>query len=153
MNKRNSKIGIVSSIVILIGCLFKAFHFPGAAMIFVVGFLMFSIIFIPIVVLTQIKNKNFINGFGAISLSLIMLGILFKIMQWPYSNFLISWSVTISLFVITPLHIINTFVKKINNKYTEEKRLNDLLIGCFIFAILSMWYVLLDLSSNPYNLQ
>ena len=44
MDNINTKIGISSSIIIIAGCLLKAFHLQGAAIVLTSGFLFFSLI-------------------------------------------------------------------------------------------------------------
>jgi uncharacterized membrane protein len=79
---------------------------------------------------------------------------LFKIMHWPFANFLISWTVTISLFCITPLYIIVNYLKKTNELFTKKNRLQNILIGILSLAFLSLWYALIDFSKtpNPYSI-
>ena len=70
-------------------------------------------------------------------------------MHWPFANFLISWSVTISLFGVTPIYIIRNYYTKINEKFSKEDRMKNILIGVFILAILSLKYAMMDLSKIP----
>ena len=70
-------------------------------------------------------------------------------MHWPYANFLISWSVTISLFGITPIYIIRNYYAKENEDFSKEDRMKNILIGVFILALLSLWYAMIDLSQTP----
>ena len=149
MNNLNEKIGITSSIIIIIGCLLKAFHLQGAAVILTSGFLFFSLIFIPTIIWSQLKRKKPIHAIAGLFLSTLTLGVLFKIMHWPFANFLISWSVTLSLFGITPIYIISNYYTKIDENFNEKKRMNNILIGIFIFTLLSLWYALIDLSKTP----
>jgi hypothetical protein len=149
MNEINSKIGISSSIIIIIGCLLKGFHLQGAAAIFTLGALLFCLVFIPSIIYSLLKNKKIIPAFGCFFLSTLMLGVLFKVMHWPYANFLIVWSVTITLFAIMPIFFINIYSKKINKEHTKLDRINKVLIGVFIVALLSMWYLMIDLNQIP----
>ena len=149
MNNINNKIGITSSAIIIIGCILKAFHLQGAAVILTSGFLLFSLIFMPLIILSQLKEKKIIHAIAGFFLSTLILGVLFKIMHWPYANFLISWSVTISLFGITPIYIISNYYAKKNDTFTKENRMQNILTGIFILTLLSLWYALIDLNKIP----
>ena len=111
MNNLNEKIGITSSIIIIVGCLLKAFHLQGAAVVLTSGFLIFSLIFMPSIIFSQLKEKKIIHSIAGFFLSTLIIGVLFKIMHWPFANFLISWSITISLFGVTPIYIISNYLQ------------------------------------------
>ena len=149
MNNLNNKIGLISSTVIIIGCLFKALHLQGAGVILASGFLIFSLIFIPFIIFAQLKEKKIIHAIAGLFLSTLIIGVLFKIMHWPFANFLISWSVTIALFGITPIYIVSNYYTKINENFSNEDRMKNILIGVFILAILSLMYAMIDLSKTP----
>ena len=149
MNNLNKTIGITSSIIIMAGCLLKAFHLQGAALLLTSGFLIFSLIFMPSIIFYQLKERKIIHAIAGFFLSTLILGVLFKIMHWPFANFLISWSVTISLFGVTPIYIISNYYTKINENFSKEDRMKSILIGVFILAILSLKYAMMDLSKIP----
>ena len=149
MNNLNEKIGITSCIIIIAGCLLKAFHLQGAAVVLTSGFLIFSLIFMPSIIFSQLKEKKIIHSIAGFFLSTLIIGVLFKIMHWPFANFLISWSVTISLFAITPIYIIMNYYTKINENFSKKNRMKNILIGIFILTLLSLWYAMIDLSKTP----
>ena len=149
MNNLNIKLGIGSSIIIIVGCLLKIFHLQGAEEVLTLGFLFFSLIFMPFIIFSQLKEKKIIHAIAGFFLSTLILGVLFKIMHWPFANFLISWSVTISLFGVTPIYIISNYYTKINENFSKEDRMKSILIGVFILAILSLKYAMIDLSKIP----
>ena len=149
MNNLNEKIGITSSIIIITGCLLKAFHLQGAAVVLTSGFLIFSLIFMPSIIFSQLKEKKIIHSIAGFFLSTLIIGVLFKIMHWPFANFLISWSVTISLFVVTPIYIINNYYTKINENFSGKECNKNYPNWVFILAILSLKYAMMDLSKVP----
>ena len=55
INNLNKIIGITSSIIIMAGCLLKAFHLQGAALLLTSGFLIFSLIFMPSIIFYQLN--------------------------------------------------------------------------------------------------
>lgn len=149
MKNLKVRLGIISSVIIIVGCLFKAFHLAGAAVVVASGFVMFSLIFMPSLIFSQLKQKNIIHAIAGFFLSTLILGVLFKIMHWPFANFLISWTVTISLFIISPIYIIRNYYSKTNENFSKEDRRRNILIGVFIITLLSLWYVMIDLSKTP----
>ena len=145
----NVKIGLSSSIMIIVGCLFKAFHLQGAAIVLTSGFLFFSLIFMPFIIWSQLKENKIIHAIAGFFRSTLILGVLFKIMHWPFANFLISWSVTIALFGITPTYIIRNYYAKTNENFSKKDRMKNILIGIFILTLLSLWYAMIDISKTP----
>ncbi|MDG1900949.1 MAG: hypothetical protein P8I80_01860 [Bacteroidales bacterium] len=152
MENTNVKIGISSSIIIIVGCLFKMFHLQGAEEVLTLGFLIFSLVFMPFIIFSQIKERKIINGIAGIFVSALIIGVLFKIMFWPGANFLISWSVTISLFIITPIYILSNYFKTIDENFSKEDRMKKIIFGVFILTFLSLWYAMIDISSAPYSI-
>jgi hypothetical protein len=149
MKNINEKIGISSSLIIIVGCLMKAFHLQGTSFVLTFGFLIFSLVFIPVIIYSQLKDKKIVYALGCFFTSTLMIGVLFKVMHWPYANFLIAWSVTIALFAIMPLYLISTYSNQINEGFTKEDRIIKVLIGTFIIAFLSMWYAMISLNQVP----
>ena len=154
MNKINSKIGIISAMMIFTGCILKALHLKGAVALFLAGNLSFSILFIPAIIYNLLNKGGVFNSICCFLFSSMMLGVTFKIMHWPYANFLITWSVTIALFLLTPIYLFRLYKSGINEKYNIDDKLKDVFIGVFILACLSMWYLMIDLNQipSPYSL-
>ena len=154
MNKSNSKIGIISAIMIFIGSILKAFHLKGAVALFLAGNLSFSILFIPTIIYNLLNKGKIFNSICCFFFSTVMIGVTFKVMHWPYANFLITWSVTIALFLLTPIYLFRLYKSIVNSKYNFEDKLKDVFIGVFILACLSMWYLMIDLNQipSPYSL-
>ena len=153
MSELNSKlgmwIGMASAATILLGCFFKAFHLQGAAFVFVVGMLLFCFGFIPLVMVGLFKRGQGVLAFGSVFSSTLILGALFKVMHWPYANFLIAWSVSIILFGMLPLHFLKTFRTPLSESYTREAKQRNVLLGILLMAFFATWYLLLDLSRVP----
>ena len=154
MNKVNSKIGIISAMMIFTGCILKALHLKGAVALFLAGNLSFSIVFIPAIIYNLLNRGEIFNSICCLFFGSMMLGVTFKIMHWPYANFLITWSVSIALFLLTPVYLFRLYKRSVNEKYNLDDKLKDLFIGVFILACLSMWYLMIDLNQipNPYSL-
>jgi hypothetical protein len=50
--------GIISSVLTIFGAVFKVMHWPGAAMLIVLGGLSFSLIFLPLMIVLKFKDEE-----------------------------------------------------------------------------------------------
>ena len=148
-SKMSIWIGMASASTILLGCVFKALHLQGAAFVFIAGMSLFCFGFIPVLMVDLFKKGRVVLAMGSFFSSSLILGSLFKVMHWPYANFLISWSVSIILFGILPLHFLKTYGTKTSEVYTQEAKLRDVFLGILLMAFFAAWYLLLDLSRIP----
>jgi hypothetical protein len=100
--------GTFSAIVMSIGILFKFMHWPGASACIVLGIVISSLVFLPLLFTLKAKEKQSIKdklilGLATISGILISLAILFKIMHWPGANMMGTTFVIIMLALYIPL--------------------------------------------------
>lgn len=110
--KKTVKIsGIIAITLILLGILFKAMHWPGASMAIVLGLSFFSLIFIPLNIVLKFKDNKeksnpLIMTIGMLTASTATIGVLFKIMHWPYANMLMFSSLLVFMIVFIPIYFI-----------------------------------------------
>ena len=128
--------GITSVLLILAGAFFKFMHFPGAALIFSVGVLLAAGAFLPLYFLgsyrEQVEKKNPLHFvFGYITLSMILIGILFKIMHWPASGVLITLGIGLIVLVVLPYYMITSY-----RKQEEKKNLVYPIVGYITLALI-----------------
>lgn len=139
MKKTIKILGIITSLLIIVGLFFKANHWPGASLLLTFGSLILLAGFAPISLISIKKeiNKPFFSGqylkyfIGAICLFTTALAILFKLMHWPGANYLIWLSWGLLLLVFFPIlffHIMRHM----------EKKLIPLTLLLFAFVIISM---------------
>ena len=112
--------GTISTALLSMGLIFKFMHWPGASLGILLGIGTLSLVFLPLMFLLKIKEKQDIKdkltiGIGAFAGILISLGILFKIMHWPYANIMMTSSLTILLLVFLPFY----FFSGIRNPETK----------------------------------
>lgn len=112
--------GTVSAGLLSIGLIFKFMHWPGASMGIVLGIGLLSLIFLPLMFILKIKEKQNVKdkltiGIGALAGVLISLGILFKVMHWPYANMMMNSSMAILLLLFLPFY----FFSGIRNPETK----------------------------------
>ena len=110
--KRTLKIsGIISIILIILGIIFKSMHWPGAGVIIVLGLVFFSLVFIPLNIVLKFQDdkessNRLIMTIGMLATSAASLGVLFKLMHWPYANVLMFSSLLVFMLVFIPIYFI-----------------------------------------------
>lgn len=142
--KRTLKItGLISVVLIVIGAIFKVMHWPGAGIMYVSGFVLFSLLFIPLnIVLQSRDNKNKIDKTVMILGLLLTIsgsfGLLFKVMHWPGASFLFFGSLGLFGLVFIPLY----FFTRYRN---PETRFNAIIHSVFMTAAAAILFALIDL--------
>jgi hypothetical protein len=133
--------GAISASLITLGILFKFMHWPGAGVILVFGISLFSLIFLPLLFTTKLKEKKSLQdksilGAGSIIAILISMAILFKIMHWPGANMMGVVSLLIMLIIYIPLY----FFSGIKNQEAKANTIITsilLVAGCGLFMALA----------------
>ena len=134
--------GLLLSVIIIIGCMLKEFNLPGANIMLIIGFGWCCFLFIPYFIFLLLKEKKIIEVIAVFFFNTLMLGLWFKIMKWPFVDFLITWSLTISVFGVIPVYIISNYLKKVNEDFTKENRKKNIIIGTLYFAFISSFYLI-----------
>jgi hypothetical protein len=124
--------GAFSAIVLSFGILFKFMHWPGSGTLLVLGIVLFSLLFLPLLFTLKVKEKQqtqdkFILTIGTLSAIFLSLGILFKIMHWPLANALGASSVGIMVLLFLPVY----FFTGIKN---SETKVNTIVTSIIIVA-------------------
>ncbi|TXB66932.1 tripartite tricarboxylate transporter TctB family protein [Vicingus serpentipes] len=146
MKKTTHIIGITSAILLLLATLFKIYHWPGAGMMYVLGGFLLSFIFLPLMLTIKIKEKIskpriWLNVAGTLSGFIMVNGIFFKVMHWPYANMLTTAGMIIALFVFLPLYI----YAYIRNK---EMRTTTITTAVLVVGAMSMLFALVKLHNS-----
>lgn len=132
--------GVTSVSLLTMGIILKFLHQQGASFGIVLGILMMSLIFLPLLFTLKIKEKKEVKdkvliGIGTVVGISLSLGTLFKIMHWPYANMLGLSSILMLLFIFLPIY----FFSGIRNPDTKVNTIvSSLLIitGCGLFLTL-----------------
>jgi hypothetical protein len=106
--------GTVSVGLLSAGIILKFLHLPGAAALLVLGIFLLSFIFLPLMFILRVMEKQqnadkIISIVGGLSAMLISLGVLFKIMHWPYANIMCSLALMIMIFGFIPVYFFSGF--------------------------------------------
>ena len=113
--------GFIGSLVFTIGVTFKLLHLPGANELFVVGFIILLLVFIPLLILDRYRTEmssmltdrlKFIIG----SISAIILGCsgLFKILHLQGANILLLIGAFVFAIGFLPLFFYSMYRKSIS---------------------------------------
>ena len=85
--------GLFATISLVVGLVLKFTHAAGAAALILSGIVVFSFLFLPLVVILKTRDQGpkrdmLLTVLGAVCGMLFAMGTLFKIMYWPYANML-----------------------------------------------------------------
>jgi len=136
--------GSLATLLLVLGLVFKFMHWPGASVMLVVSILLFSLLFLPLVFLlttkdAKVSTARWSAGIGIAAGMSISLGILFKVMHWPYANMLILSALFVLVFLFLPIY----FFSGIRN---PETKLNTIVTSIVIVVGCGM---LLTLVRSP----
>lgn len=101
--------GAVSASFFTTGLIFKFLHWPGAGIMLILGIGILSLVFLPLMFLLKVKEKQSTKdkvtiGLGTLSGILISMGILFKVMHWPGANIMMQGSIGVMLLLFLPFY-------------------------------------------------
>jgi len=101
--------GSLSASIMTLGILFKFMHWPGASALILLGILLLCFVFLPLLFVLKAKEKKeskekIIIGLGALASISLSLGVLFKIMHWPFANILCISALMIMVFLFLPIY-------------------------------------------------
>ncbi|MCB0402885.1 MAG: hypothetical protein KDD41_12430 [Flavobacteriales bacterium] len=110
MKKTMHIIGIAATLMLLAGAILKIRHLPGALAIYVAGGFFMNFVFLPLLVTVKVKEKlgklrTWTTILGIASAFVLINGIFFKIMYWPYANMFMNIGGAMLLFIYLPLAI------------------------------------------------
>ncbi|MCJ8291151.1 MAG: hypothetical protein HRT58_15735 [Crocinitomicaceae bacterium] len=142
--KRTLKItGLISVILIVLGAIFKVMHWPGAGVMYVSGFAIFCLLFIPLNIVLQYRDDKKKTDKLVMILGLLLViagtfGLLFKVMHWPGASFLFFGSLGLFGLVFIPLY----FFTRYRN---PDTRFNAIIHSTFMMVAASILFALIDL--------
>ncbi|MGB0403481.1 MAG: hypothetical protein ACPGEG_05240 [Salibacteraceae bacterium] len=155
MKKVISVLGLVASVMVMLGVFFKVNHIVGAGVLLVCGVSIISVIVLPLLgYLTfkansdkQTKTTSLV---GYASVILISMGGLFKLMHWPFANILFWLGMGVLVLGFIPLHTLRTYRLAENKLFSLAKSM--LVLAGFIFLVsISSNSKLLKLEDQNHN--
>jgi len=133
--------GIISALLLSMGIILKFMHMPGAAVGIFTGVVTFSLIFLPLMFLLKLKEKEssrdkILLGLGSLVTILISMAILFKMLHWPYANMMGLVSVGILILIYLPINLV-TGIRNPSTKVNTIVSSVLLVAGCGLFLSLA----------------
>lgn len=127
---------LIGGIAFMIGVLFKVMHWPGASVLLVTGWTVLLLIFLPLLMFSQLKSAN--SGkekmtyvIGIIALIIFETATAFKMFHWPGASILMILGSVFLFSVFVPMF---TYMK-----FKESGKIT----GQYIFIIItSMFFIL-----------
>lgn len=140
--------GSLSASVLSLGIVFKFLHWPGAAVLIFAGILLLSFVFLPLLFALKAKEKKeskdkIVIVLGALAAISLSLGVMFKIMHWPFANMLCIASLFIMVFLFLPIY----FFAGIKNPVTKVNTIVSSIL------IITGSALILTLVRSPYGTQ
>tara|TARA_R110002049_G_scaffold85790_9_gene218178 strand:- start:1537 stop:2640 length:1104 start_codon:yes stop_codon:yes gene_type:complete len=136
--------GISTVFLILVGAILKTLHLPGAGITFLLGGFSFAFLFLPILIIIKFKDDEtttdkVVFSFGLLLAMAISVGVIFKIMHWPYANMLMYAGTIIFTLLYVPIY----FFTRIRR---PEMKFNTIVNAVLMIAFGGILYSLFDLS-------
>jgi hypothetical protein len=140
MKKTMIVTGSIATPLLAAGIILKFLHLPGAAVLIVLGIFLLSFIFLPLMFILRMREKNAtadkaISILGGISGILTSLGVLFKIMHWPGANLMSITALLIMLLVFIPVYFF-TGLRNPENKTNTVVSSMLMFFGCVLVLTL-----------------
>lgn len=142
MKQTTKLFGIISSLLILVGVIFKTQHWPGAGVILMLGIVAFAAIYAILVFIDRQKSlKTSIaktsNLFVLLAMVLISVGFLFKMQHWPGAGVIIYVS-NVALLALIPIKYLQAAKEKDKVKSTNfynEAFVITIILGFSLFLL------------------
>jgi len=134
-NKWTHFMGFFGTFFMTVGFLFKLNHWPGAEIAMLLGFILISLVFLPMVMINKFREKEvavpkYVFAIALCGMMLYLAAFLFKMMHWPFATVLMLAGGVLLVFIAFPVYVIRT--------YKEQKNVS----GSFIFLVVALvWFV------------
>ncbi|MAE14254.1 MAG: hypothetical protein CL821_01510 [Crocinitomicaceae bacterium] len=143
MKKTIYFIALITTFLIVSGSLFKIMHWPGAAVMIILGSFSFAFLFIPLIILKKFKEESFskdqiIYSIGIILGTVLGLGFIFKIMHWPMATILMLSSIILFNFLYVPAYFISRYNR-------DELRYSTVINSVMMFSFGSILFAMFEL--------
>ena len=143
MKKTIYFIALIVTFLIVSGSLFKIMHWPGAAVMIILGSFSFAFLFIPLIILKKFKEESFskdqiIYSLGIILGTVLGLGFIFKIMHWPMATILMLSSIILFNFLYVPAYFISRYNR-------DELRYSTVINSVMMFSFGNILFAMFEL--------
>ncbi|MGB3946870.1 MAG: hypothetical protein WBM13_02690 [Bacteroidia bacterium] len=110
MKKTMNTVGMIASIGIVLGAIFRFQHWPGANVMLLLGVILFSFVFLPIMFTLKLreskeKKDKLILFVGCTTGVLFIVASVFKLLHWPGANVLVGAAALCLFFIFIPMYL------------------------------------------------
>jgi len=110
MKKTMNTVGIIASIGIVLGSIFRFQHWPGANVMLLLGVILISFVFLPLMFTLKLresteKRDRTILIIGCVVSILLIIAAAFKLMHWPGGNILVGLGMVSLLLIFVPVYL------------------------------------------------
>lgn len=137
-------LGIVSSMILMTGTIFKVNHWPGASTLLALGTVLLVVFFLPAALINHYNangNRQYklLYIVTYLTCAVIFSAMLFKIQHWPFAGYLVFIAVPFPFLVFLPVWL--SVTSKIKNF-----DINNTVYILFLLALQAVFSVLLALN-------
>lgn len=136
-------LGVISAIILSTGVIFKVEHWPAAGILITAGILILVLFFFPAALINNYKTEGnrqnrLLYIVTYITCFVVFIGMLFKIMHWPYAGIGLLIALPFPYVVFLPVFLIVTAKNKNFNIYNTIFVLLLLALNSVFSALLSL---------------
>jgi hypothetical protein len=136
-------LGVVTTLIVFSGIIFKIEHWPAAGILLTIGLVTLVLVFLPLAVISHYKGegnrKNLLLHIVTwLTCFVVFTGILFKIMHWPFAYTILTIALIFPYVVFLPVFLITTSMNKNFNIYNTVFVLLLLATNSVFSALLSL---------------
>jgi gliding motility-associated GldL-like protein len=149
-------VGLVTTLLVFIGTIFKVNHFPGAGIMLTLGLVGLVVLFLPLALVSHYKSEDSNKSKTLyivtwLTCFVLFISMLFKIQHWPFAGLLLTIALPLPYVLFLPVFINVTSKNKNHNIYNTVAVLLLLAINS-IFAALLALNVAKDKIDDSYDL-
>lgn len=136
-------LGIICCLSIVTACMLKIYHWPGGGPIFVLGFFLYTLIFMPVALINsfraeQDRKLKMLYIVAYICVLIDCTGVVFKVQHWPGAGMLML-TIPLPFVLFLPAYLL--YIRK-----NKQLNYNNLLLVLFFFAYWAVISALLSLN-------
>ena len=132
-NKAMRVLNIISLIIFLVGIVFKMMQWPGATASIIISSLLFAFGALPLIIKSRYDKRRALMSNTVIFLSIadlfsilfVLLGLLFRVMHWPFANYLIVIGTIVLIITFIMWNV--SFRKEVKLRAIAEEKLKETL--------------------------
>jgi hypothetical protein len=136
-------LGVVTALIVFSGIIFKIEHWPAAGILLTIGLVTLVLVFLPLALISHYKCEGcrqnlLLHIVTWLTCFVVFVGILFKIMHWPFAGTILTIALIFPYVVFLPVFLVTTSKNKNFNIYNIVFLLLLLATNSVFSALLSL---------------